>query len=63
MSCLFHPLNGVSLVAVSTGAFALKIGNFSGVAFMKKIDRGGEWFKWISARLVLSRLISYRKPA
>jgi hypothetical protein len=34
--CLFHLLNGVSLVAVSTVAFALKIGNFSDVAFMKK---------------------------
>ncbi|MDR2802699.1 MAG: hypothetical protein LBB22_00225 [Treponema sp.] len=36
MLCLFHLLNGVSLVAVSTVAFALKIGNFSDVAFMKK---------------------------
>jgi hypothetical protein len=26
--CLFHPLNGVSLVAVGTVAFALKIGRF-----------------------------------
>ncbi|MDR2792624.1 MAG: hypothetical protein LBB61_03020 [Treponema sp.] len=26
---LFHPLNGVSLVAVGTAASALKIGNFS----------------------------------
>jgi hypothetical protein len=34
--CLFHPFNGVSLAAVSTVAFALKIGNFSGAVFMKK---------------------------
>jgi hypothetical protein len=33
---LFHLLNGVSLVAVSTVTFALKIGDFSDVAFMKK---------------------------
>jgi hypothetical protein len=33
---LFHPLNGMSLAAVGTVAFALKIGNFSDAAFMKK---------------------------
>ncbi|MDR2796335.1 MAG: hypothetical protein LBB47_06475 [Spirochaetaceae bacterium] len=36
MLCLVHLLNGVSLVAVSTVAFALKRGNFSDAAFMKK---------------------------
>jgi hypothetical protein len=63
MLCLFHLLNGVSLVAVSTVAFTLKIGNFSDVAFMKKFAMCGEWFKQISAGLALSGLISYRKPA
>jgi hypothetical protein len=63
MLCLFHLLNGVSLVAVSTVAFALKIGNFSDAAFMKKFAKCGEWFKQISAGLVLSGLISYPKPA
>jgi hypothetical protein len=47
MFFLFHLLNGVSLVAVSTVAFTLKIGNFSDVAFMKKFTRCGEWFKQI----------------
>jgi hypothetical protein len=30
--CLFHPLNGVPLMAVSTAAFALKTGDFSDAA-------------------------------
>ena len=63
MLCLFHLLNGVSLIAVSTVAFALKIGNFSDAAFMKKFAKCGEWFKQISADLALSGLISYPKPA
>jgi hypothetical protein len=36
MLCLFHLLNGVPLMAVSTVAFALKTGDFSDVAFIKK---------------------------
>jgi hypothetical protein len=42
---LFHPLNGVPLAAVGTAASALKIGNFSDAAFMKKFAECGEWFK------------------
>jgi hypothetical protein len=60
---LFYLLNGVPLIAVSTVAFALKIGNFSDVAFMKKFATCGEWFKQISTDLLLSGLISYPKPA
>jgi hypothetical protein len=63
MLCLFHLLNGVSLLAVSTAAFALKIGNFSDVAFMNKFAKCGEWFKQISAGLLRGGLISYPKPA
>jgi hypothetical protein len=61
--CLFHLLNGVPLVAVSTVAFTLKTGNFSDVAFMKKFARRGGRLKQISAGLALGGLISYRKPA
>ncbi|MDR2783632.1 MAG: hypothetical protein LBB48_07340 [Treponema sp.] len=47
--CLFHPLNGVPLIASGgTVAFALKTGNFSDAAFMKKF---AERFKRISADL------------
>jgi hypothetical protein len=60
---LFHPLNRVPLTTVGAAAFALKIGNFSDVAFMKKFAKCGTWFKQISAGLVLSGLISYSKPA
>jgi hypothetical protein len=61
--CLFHPLNGASLMAVSTAAFALKTGNFSDAAFMKKSAKCGEWFKQISADLPRGGLILYPKPA
>jgi hypothetical protein len=53
----------VSLITVSTVAFALKTGNFSDVAFMKKFAKCGEWFKQIRADLLLGGLISYPKPA
>jgi hypothetical protein len=59
MLCLFHPLNGVPLIAVGTVAFALKRGNFSDAAFMKKFAKCGEGFKQISADLVFSGVISY----
>jgi hypothetical protein len=60
---LFHLLNGVSLIAVSAVAFALNIGNFSDVAFMKKFAKCGEWFKQISTDLLRGGIISYPKPA
>jgi hypothetical protein len=63
MFCLFHLLNGVPLMAASTVAFALNIGDFSDAAFMKKFAKRGEWFKQISATLVLGGFISYSKPA
>jgi hypothetical protein len=61
--CLFHPLNGVPLIAVSTVAFALKTGDFSDATFMKKFAKCGEWFKQTSADLLLSGFISHPKPA
>jgi hypothetical protein len=60
---LFHPLNGVSLVAVGAAAFTLKTGNFSDAAFIKKFTECGERFKQISAELSRGGLIAYPKPA
>jgi hypothetical protein len=59
--CLFHPLNGVSLMAASTVTFALKTGDFSDAAFMKKFAKCGECFKQISTTLALGGFISYSK--
>jgi hypothetical protein len=61
--CLFHLLNGVPLMAVSTVAFDLKTGDFSDAAFMKKFAKRGEWFKQTSATLALGGFISYSKSA
>jgi hypothetical protein len=50
-------------MAVCTVAFALKTGNFSDAAFMKKFAKCGEWFEQISATLALGGLNSYSKSA
>jgi hypothetical protein len=63
MLCLFHPLNGEPLMAASTVTFALKTGDFSDAAFMKKFAKRGERFKQTSADLLLSGFISPPKPA
>jgi hypothetical protein len=60
--CLFHPFNGVPLMAVSMAAFVLKTGDFSDAAFMKNFAKCGEWFKQISATLLLGGFISYPRP-
>jgi len=45
--CLFHLLNGCSLMEISEIGRLLKIGKFSDVAFMNKFEKCGDWFAWI----------------
>ena len=42
---LFHLLHGYTLLEMSVAAKALKIGNISDVAFMKRFEKCGEWFE------------------
>jgi hypothetical protein len=63
MLCLFHLINGVSLLAVSSVALMLGIGKFSDVAFMSKFAKCGEWFKRISKGLVREGMTEYSKPS
>jgi hypothetical protein len=64
MLCLFHLLNGCSLVEVSEIARLTKLGIVSDVAFMKRFENCNNWFKWILSRLMLLTvgLIQYIKP-
>jgi hypothetical protein len=62
MLCLYHLINGCSLVSISAVAKLLNIGEISDVAFMKKFAKCKEWFEWISAQLSGSLVAHYKKP-
>jgi len=62
MLCLFHLLNGCSLVEISEIARLTKLGTVSDVAFMKRFENCNNWFKWILSKLVTDGAIQYRKP-
>ncbi|MGD9569244.1 MAG: transposase [Sedimentibacter sp.] len=60
--CLFHLINGTTLIETSEVARLLKIGEFSDVAFMKKFEKCTEWFKWISESLIKDAVSDFQKP-
>ena len=60
--CLFHLINGCSLMEVSAAAKELRIGEFSDVAFMKKFAKCGEWFRQINTELCERSAAGYQKP-
>jgi len=62
MLCLFHLLNGCSLVEISEVARLVKLGDVSDVAFMKRFEGCNNWFKWIISELVTGGTIQYQKP-
>jgi len=62
MLCLFHLLNGCSLVEISEIARLTKLGAVSDVAFMKRFENCNNWFKWILSTLVTDGAIQYQKP-
>ena len=59
---LFHLLHGCTLLEMSVAAKALKIGNISDVAFMKRFEKCGEWFKWCNTQMSPQSVIEYKKP-
>lgn len=61
--CLFHLVNGCSLVDISEIARLANIADISDVAFMKRFAQCGEWFEWITSQLVTRQLANYTKPA
>jgi hypothetical protein len=60
---LHHLVNGCSLIEISTLGKLLEIGNFSDVAYMKKFEKCGAWFTWISEQVMEQAVINYEKPA
>ncbi len=59
---MFHLINGCSLLEISEIARITKLGDMSDVAFMKRFEQCGEWFKWIAERMKTSGMANYKKP-
>jgi len=62
MLCLFHLINGCSLMEISEIARLTKLGNVSDVAFMKRFENCNEWFKWILSATLTGGTFEYKKP-
>ncbi len=60
--CMMHLVYGCSLLEVSAIARTNKMGEFSDVAFMKRFSQCGEWFQWISERILPKEVIEYEMP-
>jgi hypothetical protein len=59
---LFHVVYGVSLITISEVGRLLKIADVSDVSFMKKFEKSGDWFAWISEQIALKATANYEKP-
>jgi len=60
--CLFHLVNGCSLMDTSIAAGYLNIGRLTDVAFMKRFMECGGWFKWISSAIAHNGQAKFAKP-
>ncbi|MDR0516035.1 MAG: transposase [Fibromonadaceae bacterium] len=60
--CLFHLVNGCSLMDTSIAAGYLNIGSLTDVAFMKRFMECGDWFKWISSAIARKGQAKFAKP-
>jgi hypothetical protein len=60
---LFHLMNGTSLLEITVVAKKLNIGDFSDVAFMKRLAKCKDWFNSISRQLLNKVIVGYQKPA
>ena len=61
--CLFHLLNGCTLVEISQIAKSAHIAEISDVAFMERFAVCGDWFEAICAELAPGLVADYAKPA
>jgi hypothetical protein len=62
MLAMFHLQNGCSLLEISEVARITKLGNMSDVAFMKRFEKCGNWFKSINEKIASEALVDYAKP-
>ena len=54
--------NGCILLGISEVARITKLGEMSDVAFMKRFEKYGYWFKTINKKIATKELINYQKP-
>ena len=62
MLSMFHLQNGCTLLEISEVARVTKLGKMSDVAFMKRFEKCGNWFRSINSKIAAKELISYQKP-
>lgn len=62
MLSMFHLQNGCTLLEISEVARITKLGKMSDVAFMKRFEKCGDWFKTINNNILTQGLIDYQKP-
>ena len=63
MLAMFHLQNGCSLVEMSEVARLTKLGSMSDVAFMKRFEKCGSWFKSINEKIAAQCWVDYQKPS
>jgi hypothetical protein len=62
MLSMFHLHNGCTLLEISEVARITKLGEMSDVAFMKRFEKCGNWFRSINKKIAIKELINYKKP-
>ena len=62
MLTMFHLQNGCTLKEISEIARITKLGDMSDVAFMKRFEKCGNWFKAINRKIIPQALVNYQKP-
>ena len=62
MLSMFHLQNGCTLLEISEVARITKLGKMSDVAFMKRFEKCGNWFRAINQKIATKELINYQRP-
>lgn len=62
MLCMFHLQNGCTLLEISEVARITGLGIMSDVAFMKRFEKCGNWFRTINNQLITQGVMDYQKP-
>ena len=63
MLAMFHLHNGCTLMEMSEVARITKLGKMSDVAFMKRFEQCGNWFRSLNEKLAANCLVSYQPPS
>jgi len=62
MLSMFHLQNGCTLLEISEVARITKLGEMSDVAFMKRFEKCGNWFRSVNKKIATKELNNYQKP-